>query len=376
MQINEKQYDATTGKIIGTAKKVAHQVKSQSGGVIDGFMRKPRTPEFSSKKAAIPKPKLTAVAVVTNRPVKKRPARSANKLHARAERSRTLMRAVVARPTSRLKAELGRSSTASSHPEPQNPARLLRAIKTARHAQVSRFGGFAKSAKDEPQIITPKNVKVVGRAPTASTAGASVTTRRLPSMMTSASHNQLERLLDHALAKADAHKQILRGAKANKNFYQRLKSLPKPLVAILAIVVGGTIGGFLAWNNLPQFAVKIASARTGISAVAPSYVPSGFKFAAPVATSDKSITVRYRSTGDSALSFALVQKSSNMDSEALSAKVIPANSQVQTSQVDGTTVFIHGRDNDATWVNRGIWYTIDNDASLSSSQLLRIVQSL
>ncbi|MEX1995437.1 MAG: hypothetical protein WD887_01545, partial [Candidatus Saccharimonadales bacterium] len=374
---------AATGKIIGTAKRMAHQVKSQSSGVIDGFMRKPEMKISIAKKPATPQPKKVAVNARLEKPVKKRPIHSAHKLHPRIARSKTLMRNAVTRPSDRFKVTQSQPANYSHHATPANPGRLSRAQKIATHAKVSRFGGFSKSAKSEPQIITPERVKVVGKTPepsvsmrTSSATAPSAARRPLPSMMTSASHNQLERLLDHALAKADAHKQILRGAKANRSLKERLKSIPKPLIITLAVLIVGLVAGFLAWQNVPQVAVKIASLRTGITAAVPGYVPSGFEFDGPVSTGQKSVSIRYQSVGDPALSFTLTQKTSNMDSESLAAQAIPADSQVQTSQVDGSTVFLHGRNNDATWVNRGIWYTIDNDASLSSNQLLRVVESL
>lgn len=380
--INGNQYDAATGKIIGTAKRVAHQVKSQSSGVIDGFMRKPPIKSSAIHKAAPKAAKPPAIAARQNKSRRKTLSHSAHRLHARTERSRTLMRSVVARPSVRFKVPETSPTDHRRHPVATNPDRLSRAQKIAQHAKVHRFGGFSKSAKTEPQIITPRRVRVVGKNLPSSTArpatapAVSTAARRLPSLMTSASHNQLERLLDHALAKADAHKQILRGAKAQRNLWTRLKSIPKPLVLALAVLLIGLAAGFAAWQRLPQVGVKIAAIRTGVDATVPGYIPSGFNFAGPVVNTDKSVSIRYRSVADSALSFTLIQKKSNLDSESLSAQAIPVEDQVQTSQVDGSTVFLHGRDNDATWVNHGIWYTIENDANLSSSQLLRIVESL
>jgi hypothetical protein len=49
---------------------------------------------------------------------------------------------------------------------------------------------------------------------------------------------------------------------------------------------------------------------------------------------------------------------------------------VQTSVVNGTTVYIYGQTNDAAWVNNGVQYTVQDKASLNSDQLLKIANSL
>jgi hypothetical protein len=53
-----------------------------------------------------------------------------------------------------------------------------------------------------------------------------------------------------------------------------------------------------------------------------------------------------------------------MSSKSLEDKVVPDNVQVQTSVVNGTTVYIYGENNDAAWVNNGMQYTIKDAASL------------
>jgi hypothetical protein len=380
VQINGNQYDAATGAIIGTAKKIALKAKAHSSGVIDGFTAKPSHLKPVSKPQVLELKKTVPLKTAV-KPSKPRPKHSAHKLHSRAERSHTLMRRAVRRPMAHLKARPVQTAPVKARVVPASSERESRAKKITKHAKIHRFGSFASTAKVEPEIITPARVKVVNPRPamsaatqTGSAPSASAAVRPLPSMVTSVSHQQLERLLDHALAKADAHKQILRGHKAKKSLLNRF--IPRVWAAVIVTTAILAIAGFLAWQNLPQFSMRVAAIRTGVQASVPAYAPSGFNFAAPVSYNAKSVTLHYRSTTDPTLSFTLTQQASNLDSESLAKTVIPVNTQVQTSQVDGTTVFIHGADNDAAWVNRGIWYTIDNSARLSSNQLLRIVESL
>lgn len=198
----------------------------------------------------------------------------------------------------------------------------------------------------------------------------------MPSMVASASHQKLERLLDEALTKADAHKQAMR-YQAARHFWQRPGFFGKHRglklsVIFLALLVAA---GFFAWHKMPQLSVKLAAAKTHINASVPSYKPTGYALASPATTQAGAVILKYKAP-DSNQGFEISQKPSNMTSASVAQTVVPKGTQVQTSQVGGNTVYIYGQNNDAAWVNNGVLYTIKDRSKLSSDQIIKIVQGL
>ncbi len=59
---------------------------------------------------------------------------------------------------------------------------------------------------------------------------------------------------------------------------------------------------------------------------------------------------------------------------SLTNHVLTNKQPFQTFQDAGKTIYIY-EDSKATWVNGGVWYQINGNASLTSDQLLRIANS-
>ena len=116
--------------------------------------------------------------------------------------------------------------------------------------------------------------------------------------------------------------------------------------------------------------------RAKINASIPGYTPAGFRFEGPIAYQNGTVLMSFKANGDNERTYTIMQQASNWNSDSLAANIIPASSQVQTSQVKGTTVYIYGDSNDATWVNNGIRYSIKDSAKLNSDQLIKIADSL
>lgn len=193
-------------------------------------------------------------------------------------------------------------------------------------------------------------------------------------MITSVSHQKLERILDEALVKASAHKQMMNGRRYSG--LSKIKHLPKKLRVSITIFVFLLIAAILVWQNLPSVAVHVAAARAHVNASMPGYTPSGYSFANPIQYENGSLTMKYVDKNHAGDDFLLTQKASNWDSSSLAANALPKDVPVQTSQVNGTTVYVYGSSNDATWVNHGVVYSLQNKARLSSDQVMKIVNSL
>ena len=285
------------------------------------------------------------------------------------------MRGALKKPASNLSAKVQRLTPGL------NPQRELRAKTTAKHARVDRFGTPKPSYsefKNSPKPVlhgelvrSPKRHGDIQPNPSASAAVA------LPSMVSSASHQKLERLLDAALTSADAHRQAMR-YEAARHFWQRpgFMGSRKALKLVLIIIILAAVIGFVAWEKVPSVSVKLAAARAHMSASVPAYKPSGFSQAAPASAKNGEVVIKFKATDNSGQGYDIVQKHSNLASASLSQTLVPQGAQVQTSQVAGNTVYIYGSQNDAAWVNNGVLYTIKDYAGLTSDQIIKIVQGL
>jgi len=254
-----------------------------------------------------------------------------------------------------------------------NPSREAHAKDVAKHSRVQRFGHPTPSNPSPQPVIKAKASPRHSHAAVAS----STTAVALPSMVTSASHQKLERMLDLALTRADAHKQALR-YHAARHFWQRPGFLGRRtgiklgLMAVLLIVAAG----FVAWQKFPQLSIKLAASRAHISASVPSYKPEGYGLAAPAQAIDGKVLIKYKAVSDASQGYDIYQAPSDMTSTSLVNTLVPAGTQMQTSQVGGNTVYIYGPKNDAAWVNNGILYRLDDHANLSSDQIINIVKGL
>lgn len=351
VEINGRQYDALTGQLVGAVQKVAHHVKNQSKPtVIDGFLR-------SNKSKAKTQPE--------SKKTEHKTQPEAKKLHRPMQRSRTLVRAAVKKPNADSE-PIVRTRTLVP-----NYAREMRAKSAAKSTYIKRFG-FLSSRNKSHSTVEEGEIVDGSRSVALRSSGtyAATATAPLPSF-TAASHQQIENLLDQALTRADAHKKALRQNMAS-NPWLRLKMAPRWLCIGLAAVLLLSVGAFAAWRYVPQVSIKAASFRTNVSAKAPAYVPVGYKFEGPAKYQNGAVNVSYKSTSGN---FAISQTPSNWDSTSLQANMLNGQQQVQTSQVNGNTVYIYGQRDNAAWVSNGTLYSLKNDSNLSTDQVLRIVQS-
>jgi hypothetical protein len=307
---------------------------------------------------------------------------AAQGMHQRAQRSQTLMRSAVKKPAKVLSAATNipsRPIQPAINPVATHKTREHRAIAISQNNKVQRFGHLQAKVLPKKEA-TLKNQTSQKQPPKGSAATAassnSVIYKPLPSMVTSASHRQLERMLDEALTKADSHKKALSHRSHKLNSVQRIKFAPRWVSLSIGLFAVVLLSAFIAWQKVPQVTMRVAASKAHINARVPGYVPSGFSYVSPVHYSDGSVTVKFQANGNSARIFTLTQKTSHMESKSLADSVVPSNAQVQTATVNGTTVYIYGDGNDAAWVNNGVAYTIKDAANLNSDQLLKIANSL
>lgn len=360
IEMNGQLYDANSGRLF-------HHPR---GPVIDGFMKKPQLGRVFKKAAETPTS--TTAKYISGEPRQHKPAQT---IHQRTQHSNTLMRSVVKRPSGNqaLGHKLKPSKVRTGQP---SPARISRALNMMKNSRVERFGlasGHAKAIVSQ----TASRAKIVagnGAGSAKATSSTAVANRPTPSVVASVSHQRLERMLDEALIRADAHKKALKGRLSHKGrLSRRFRFLPRWLTISIVALVVLSFGGYFAWRNIPYVSMKFASVRAQVKGSLPDYVPSGFKFDGPTRYESGSISMTFRADEESRY-FTLTQKASSWDSSSLEANTLSDDAQVQTSQVKGTTVYYSG--DQASWVNNGKQYIIKDHAQLNPDELFKIADSI
>jgi hypothetical protein len=206
---------------------------------MDGFMK--GSTGSGSPQSKIPK--ITEASnLLTPKGASYRLRTAAQGVHTRAQRSQTLMRTAVKKP-----AELAKTVNSGVRQaeirRPKAPqidrARMARVQTIDKNTSVRRFGhgahapASAKAAPAAAPAIAAEG-EVISRqagghqADSSKASGnSSLIHKPLPSLITSASHQQLERMLDEALTKADAHKRGRHGRMPNQSLVQRIKNMPR-----------------------------------------------------------------------------------------------------------------------------------------------------
>jgi hypothetical protein len=342
---------------------------SSHGLVIDGFVRGTRLHGGAHSTTH----KIKEASNLLNADSAKNKLRNtAQNVHKGAQRSQTLMRGIVHKPSG-SKPSVQKAQPKQNNPS-INPARLQRAKSAVTNPGVRRFGHVPMVNKNARTDKPAARIEPVNKSALA--AQSKALAKPLPSMVTSVTHQQLERLLDQALTSADAHKKSLSARLPNENLWQKIKKAPKLLTVGISVFLVVLVGIFFAWRNMPQVAMKVAAARAHVAAQVPGYTPTGFGYASPVNYGNGSVSMKFKAAGNSARTYTVTQKTSDMTSKSLVDTTIPKSTQVQTSEINGTTVYIYGAQNDAVWVNHGVQFKINNQANLNSDQLLKVASGL
>lgn len=368
LELNGRPYDALTGMLM--SDHPAHRAVK----AIDGFIKAPRHSE--PKESHITKPEPSSYKTQAGNHNDHAQARAFDihhhspqpTHHHEPQRATTLMRHVVHRPAASLKRHTKVSSPTdilSRLPHfdvvPKHSIsiidqdRLKRAERIAKSKLISRFGSFIAQPQStivsaaQPKLVQPTRVEVASR----------------PDIKRQPSDDIFERALAHATSHTQPavkpHKRVGR-----KNRLRRFSSITAVSLAVLVII------GFVAYQNVAQIQLHIASSKAGISAVLPKWQPSGFSVAT-VRSSPGSVAINFRGSNKT---FSLVQTATKWNNTALFDNfVFPDSNSYETVQAAGDTIYTYNNNN-ATWVSNGIWYKLISNGALSSSQLVNIAVSM
>lgn len=354
LEINGKKYDARTGKVLSSSpiQKNSNQLSKT--------IKKPMT---NSGMMDISRPSPNATS----------------RRRRITERSQTLMRQAVkkpgVKPTLKKVSHKSLSSDIGTSPKPiksklrltseQEIARQSRASKISRSSLVSKFGGSTKSNQAAQKTVAKITELPVKTAPSLSKRTTNNQTGKQVRANT---------IIEQGLQNAKSHteqfnkKQISKRS-SKKIIRRKILSYGAGTLAALLLL------GFYAYQNIPNLSMRYATTRSGIHASLPKYKPAGFALSNKIEYNPGQVTVNFASNSDDR-EFRITQRETSWNSEALLSSYVTSKSeQIQKYEDKGKTIFLYG-ENNATWVNGGVWYDINGDSNLNSDQLIRIASSM
>jgi hypothetical protein len=381
IEINGRKYDAQSGKLLDDSKAkapVSNPIPTSSNSqVIDGVQRsntqsttreiakpvshkpeiKPKsTTPNTSRRVVDGFRKKTQKSTTLSRKVVKNPHKNAPNIHAKS---------LPNAPVSSVPVTPEKSSIFKKVPD----ARLARAMSQKTSSVISKFSKDISAVK--PVINHNLKVKQPENHQKLATSNKSIVEQS----------NLQKQVFQHSISNQTTHrndavnieKKVTTPVhKKVAHTVARKRYMTGLVAACFAFLL---LGGFIAYQRIPQLAVKVAARQAGFNAKVPSAIPSGFSFKSPVKAEKDSLTIAYNSNTDSR-NFVVTQKPTTWTSESLlSSFLVNSKRQYQTYYDKGLTVFVYDTSN-ATWVDKGIWYTIETDGSLSSEQILSIASSI
>lgn len=340
ISINGKRYDAKTGRLLGTTSK------KHNGASIDGFSKRPST-------------------------VAPKPVVAAHDIHSKTEKSKTLMRGVVNKPNHPKVHSTTTSHTAHHKTQStplaiaiENRERAARAAAIAKNKLISRFG-------HQSIAHTPTNHTKIAHLPV-TPAPAITNHHSAPIITREGATNPFHSAVEHAVS----HEQTAPHKTSKRHKVAKALRITPRAVSFGSFVIAGLLlGGFFVYQNIPNLAMRVAAARSGVQASLPGYKPAGFAMNGRIKYGDGKISIGYRSVSDDR-AYQITQSNSQWNSETLLDNYVAVNRRAyQTYQDKGKTIYIYN-DNDATWIDGGVWYQVEGKSSLNSDQLIRIANSL
>ncbi len=363
IHLNGQSYDAKTGRPI-TPHKTAQKPTARSAQSVDGF--------FVAGAAHPRQHTATVKAPKTTQHTAKQPPRSGAKhtVRHKQQRSKTLMRGVVSRPSFPVVAEETPAQPVATKAPVAHTERMKRALAVKKSTHISKFGGAHHRSHIEKKVVALP----VQPAPQKQPANHHKTiVKTTTTHATSPRQSAAETHFSKAMSKADAHTHHARKTKKHR-VARHLGMSARVLNAAAGALAIIMLAGFFAYQNIPNISMRIAASRAGFSAQLPEYQPSGFALGGPITYGPGMITVSFSSNSDDR-HFNIKQQVSNWNSEALADNFLASSGKTyQAYQDKGRTIYLYDNAN-ATWVNGGIWYQVDGNGVLSNEQLIRVANS-
>lgn len=246
---------------------------------------------------------------------------------------------------------------------------VVKRPKPGQHMDITRSSKVAKFAPHPVAAPAKKTVATPDIAPKAHPLAARAHARITKPIASAPVTKSAKQIKDEAIDKALKTPLVKPGRKVRGFQWSRRFTI---ITAIFAVLI---IGAYLTYVNIPSISVGFAASQAGIDATYPQYKPDGYHLSQPVTYSDGTVTLKFKSNSDDS-EYSIVQTRSSWDSSAVLTNIVKkaAGDNYITTQESGLTIYSY--DNNATWVNGGILYTIESNAPLSGDQIRHIATSL
>lgn len=295
------------------------------------------------------------------KPTGTRTARQAQPAIRTLQKSKTLMRKSVRKPVTQPAATIAKPAGGSN----AIAARKARAQRIEKSPFVNKYNLRPRQSVTKKTVQLPVKPAPPSNQKTTAKKISAKPTAAKPTSVTTTQKSAAEQLFDKALANTPITTSKRKSTK--KPIRKRLR-WASSLTAVIMLA------GFITYLNLPNLQLQLISNQTGFHAAMPSYQPAGYSINRSIAYEPGKVILNFNSNTDDR-SYSLTQEVSRWNSETLQENFLKErNKEYYTAQEGGRTVFIYD-DNNATWVNGGIWYQVESTA-LSSDQLLNIASSL
>jgi len=285
---------------------------------------------------------------------------NASQVHATTQHSTTLNRKYLTKPTVKKAEAPAQQASQPSAPQPA-PASVHKIAKFAPHPTES----------PAPRARVISDIGPTRHALTQKVAARQNATRQAARPVTTKPAHILKR---EAIADATA-RTVMTSQKKEVIQQTRKQRIGKSLSIASAALGFLLLGGYLTYLSMPNISTRVAAAQAGINANYPSYKPSGYSLAGPVAYQQGAVSMKFAANG-TPVAYTLTQARSGWDSSAvLDNYIMPkAGNSYTTTTANGLMIYTF--ENNAAWVNGGILYTISGNAPLSNEQIQRIATSV
>lgn len=155
---------------------------------------------------------------------------------------------------------------------------------------------------------------------------------------------------------------------------QSTKPAPGLASAAAAIAAIAIMGGLIWMQNSPKLAFRTAANQAGVQASLPTYVPSSYRQVGPAQASPGQLVLSFQSNNQDG-GLQIIQRRTAWDSNSLRENYVGRQSDEYVAvQGQGLTIYLFG--DRASWVNHGVWYTVQGTSKLSREQVLKVAYGL
>jgi hypothetical protein len=294
-------------------------------------------------------------------------ASGAEALHARAKPSRFLdlrqassssqKPQLTPEPAHDIPAAPPQSTTRARH-QAHFSDRFEKARQVSRSTSINKFASDGKSA-----VVTSTPIIAVIPSPSVEAV------RELP-QLAATHHEAMTRLVPDS-PKLAAHHST---PKVTPAWRPHLKLSPSGNRNLATAAAVGLMGGYVWLQNYPKLALQNANNQAGLSASMPSFLPSSYSLKT-TDTGPGLVTLNFTSPSSSE-ALKIAQARTTWDTSSLLENFVSKSTDdYATVQGQGLTLYLFNN-NHITWVNHGIWYSIEGASRLSREQILKIAYSL